>query len=163
MQYLLLPLQCQVQTFPFFFSTKIVNIRAYSSDTQVINTRATDHIICSVSLLSTITAIAQSIVEQPNGETASITCLLLPYLLLSLFIMFYVCHHSLLTFFLLVPSLNHNHVALFSSLTSVLSKTLLLGEQLEWDKQLMICTYYSLVAFNILLQTLLLVFWLVTN
>ena len=55
------------------FSAKIVNRRAYTSDTWVIDTGATDHIVCSVNLLSSITAIAQSIVELPNGETASVT------------------------------------------------------------------------------------------
>ena len=40
------------------FSAKIVNRRAYTSDTWVIDTGATDHIVCSVNLLSSITAIA---------------------------------------------------------------------------------------------------------
>ena len=55
------------------FSTKVVNKRAYTSDIWVIDTGATDHIVCSVNLLSSITAIAQSVVELPDGEIASVT------------------------------------------------------------------------------------------
>ena len=55
------------------FSTKVVNRRTFSSDTLVIDTGATDHIVCSVSLLSSITAITNTIVELPNGETTSVT------------------------------------------------------------------------------------------
>ncbi|KAL4595556.1 hypothetical protein ACB092_12G100400 [Castanea dentata] len=55
------------------FSTKVVNRRAYTSDVWVVDTGVTDHIVCSVNLLSFIIAITQSIVELPNGETASVT------------------------------------------------------------------------------------------
>ena len=55
------------------FSTKVVNKKAYTSDIWVINTRAIDHIVCSMNLLSSITATTQSVVELPNGETASVT------------------------------------------------------------------------------------------
>ena len=55
------------------FSTKVVNKRTFSSDTLVIDTGATDHIVCSVSLLSSITAITNTIVELPNGETTLVT------------------------------------------------------------------------------------------
>nr|XP_023884247.1 uncharacterized protein LOC111996488 [Quercus suber]XP_023884248.1 uncharacterized protein LOC111996488 [Quercus suber]XP_023884249.1 uncharacterized protein LOC111996488 [Quercus suber] len=57
----------------FVFSAKVVNRRAFNSDTWVIDTRATDHIVCSVNALSSITAITNAIVELPNGETTSIT------------------------------------------------------------------------------------------
>ena len=53
------------------FSAKVVNIRAFNLDTWVIDTRATDHIVCLVS--TSITAITNAIVELPNGETASVT------------------------------------------------------------------------------------------
>ena len=52
------------------FFAKVVNRRTFSSDTYI---GATDHIVCSVSLLSSITAIANTIVELPNGETTSVT------------------------------------------------------------------------------------------
>ena len=57
----------------FVFSAKVVNKRAFSLDTWVIDTRATHHIVCSVSLLSSITAVTNAIVQLPNGETASVT------------------------------------------------------------------------------------------
>lgn len=55
------------------FSAKTVNRRAYGFDTWVLDTRATDHIICSKSLLTTITIVTQTVVELPNGETARVT------------------------------------------------------------------------------------------
>ena len=55
------------------FSAKVVNRRAFSSDTWVIDTGATDYIECSVSLLSAITAVTNAIVQLPNGKTASMT------------------------------------------------------------------------------------------
>ena len=56
----------------FVFSAKIVNRMTYSSNTWVIDTRAIDQIVCIVNLLSSITAVTQSIVELPNGETTSV-------------------------------------------------------------------------------------------
>ena len=50
------------------FAAKIVNRRAYDSHTWVKDTGATDHIVCSMNLLTTITAIAQSMAELPNGK-----------------------------------------------------------------------------------------------
>ena len=55
------------------FLAKVVNKRAFNSATWVIDTRATDHIVYLVSVLSAITAITNAIVELPNGETASVT------------------------------------------------------------------------------------------
>lgn len=49
------------------------NKRAYDSNTWVIDTGVTDHIVCFVHLLTTVTANTQSIVQLPNGETASVT------------------------------------------------------------------------------------------
>ena len=54
-------------------SDQVVNRRAYNSSTWVIDTGATDHIVCSAHLLTSITAINQSMVQLPNGETASVT------------------------------------------------------------------------------------------
>ena len=55
------------------FSAQMVNKRAYDSNTWVIDIGAIDHIVCYVHLLTTITAITQSIVQLPNGETALVT------------------------------------------------------------------------------------------
>lgn len=55
------------------FSAKVVNRRAYTFDVWIVDARAANHIVCSVNLFSSIIAIAQSVVELPNGETASVT------------------------------------------------------------------------------------------
>lgn len=55
------------------FAAKIVNRNAYSCNTWVLDTGATDHIICSATLLTTITSLTQSIVELPNRESAQVT------------------------------------------------------------------------------------------
>ncbi|XP_075654886.1 uncharacterized protein LOC142625062 [Castanea sativa] len=55
------------------FSAKVVIKKAFSLDTWVIDTGATDHIVCSVSLLSSITTTTNAIFQLPNGETASVT------------------------------------------------------------------------------------------
>ena len=39
----------------------------------MLDTRATAHFVCSVDLLSSITATMQSLVQSPNGELAQIT------------------------------------------------------------------------------------------
>ena len=55
------------------FSAQIVNRKAYNMETWVIDTGATDHIVCSVSLLTSITAISHFMVQLPNGESAVVT------------------------------------------------------------------------------------------
>ena len=55
------------------FAAKVVNRTAYSCNTSVLDTTATDHIICPVSLLSTISSLTQCVVELPNGESAQVT------------------------------------------------------------------------------------------
>ena len=55
------------------FSAKIVNRKAYNMKTGVIDTRATDHIVCSVDLLISNTAISHTMVQFPNGEAAVVT------------------------------------------------------------------------------------------
>lgn len=55
------------------FSAKNVNRKAYGSDIWVLDSRATDHIVCYKDLLTTITTVTQTMVELPNGETARVT------------------------------------------------------------------------------------------
>ena len=55
------------------FVTKVVNGSAYSCTTWVLDIGAIDHIICSVSLLTSITSLTQCVVELPNGESAQVT------------------------------------------------------------------------------------------
>ena len=55
------------------FSTQVINRRAYDRCTWVLDTGATDHFVCSVDLLTSITATMQSLVHLPNGESAQVT------------------------------------------------------------------------------------------
>ena len=55
------------------FSAQVVNRRAYGRNTWVLDTGATNHFLCSMHLLTTITATAQSLVQLSNGESTQIT------------------------------------------------------------------------------------------
>ncbi|KAL0015376.1 hypothetical protein SO802_002445 [Lithocarpus litseifolius] len=52
------------------FAGKIVNKTAFGHKTWVIDTSASDHIVCSVTLMHSFTSISQCVVELPNGESA---------------------------------------------------------------------------------------------
>ena len=51
------------------FATKVMNRNAFSCNTWVLDTSATDHIICSMNLLTSVTTLTQCVLELPNGET----------------------------------------------------------------------------------------------
>ena len=55
------------------FSAKVVNRKAFGVETWVIDTGATDHIVCSMHLLTSFTTISHSVVELPDGEAALVT------------------------------------------------------------------------------------------
>jgi len=55
------------------FSAKIVNRKAYNMKTWVIDTGATDRIVCFVDLLTSITAISHTMVQLPNAKAAAVT------------------------------------------------------------------------------------------
>ena len=55
------------------FSAKVVNRKAFGVETWVIDTGATNHIVCSMNLLTSFTAISHTVVELPNGEAALVT------------------------------------------------------------------------------------------
>ena len=55
------------------FCVQVVNRRAYCNNTWVMDTSATNHIMCFVHLLTTIAATTQSMVQFHNGETAKVT------------------------------------------------------------------------------------------
>ena len=55
------------------FFAKVVNRKAFGVETWVIDTGATDHIVCSMHLLTSFTAISHTMVELPNGEAALVT------------------------------------------------------------------------------------------
>ena len=55
------------------FSAKIINRTAFESHVWVIDTGASDHIVCSVSMLTSITSISHCVVKLPNGKSAIVT------------------------------------------------------------------------------------------
>ena len=55
------------------FAAQVVNRRAYGSNTWVLDISATDHFVCSVDLLTSITTTRKSLVQLPNGELAQVT------------------------------------------------------------------------------------------
>lgn len=55
------------------FVAKVVNRTASGYKTWVIDTRASDHIVCLMTLLHSITLVTNCIVELPNGESAQVT------------------------------------------------------------------------------------------
>lgn len=57
----------------FFFFAKIINRRVYGLHTWVIDTSASDYIVCSIQLLTSYTEISHTMVELPNGEVAIVT------------------------------------------------------------------------------------------
>ena len=50
------------------FAAQVVNRRTYGSNIWVLITGATGHFVCSVDLLTSITATRQSLVQLPNGN-----------------------------------------------------------------------------------------------
>ena len=57
----------------FVFSAHIVNRKAYNMKTWIIDTGATDHIVYSVDLLTSITVISHTMVQLHIGEVAIVT------------------------------------------------------------------------------------------
>ena len=51
----------------------MVSRHAYEGDTSVLDTGATNDIVHSLALLTTITFVKQCVVELPNGEIAILT------------------------------------------------------------------------------------------
>ena len=50
-----------------------MNKIAFGVDTWVMDTRASDHIVCSVSLFQSYITFSHCVVELPNGESAHVT------------------------------------------------------------------------------------------
>jgi hypothetical protein len=76
----------------------------------ILDTRATDHMICSISYFTTIIAIVSKFIKLPNGQFASVTHIGIVHISTSL----------VLTDVLLVPSFSFNLVSI-SKLTKLIS------------------------------------------
>ena len=55
------------------FCAKVINRTAFESHVWVINTGASDHIVCSVSILASIISISHCVLKFPNDESATVT------------------------------------------------------------------------------------------
>ena len=55
------------------FSAKVINRTTFENHIWVIDTGASDHIVCSVSMLTTFTSISHCVVKLPNNDSATIT------------------------------------------------------------------------------------------
>lgn len=55
------------------FAAKVMNRTTFGYKTWVINTGASDHIVCLMTLLHSLTSVTNCIVELPNGEFAQVT------------------------------------------------------------------------------------------
>ena len=55
------------------FFAKLVNRTASSNDTWVMDTGASDHIICFISLFQSYTTVSHYVVDLPNGESTHVT------------------------------------------------------------------------------------------
>ena len=125
------------------FSAQVVNRRIYDKWTWVLDTGATDHFVCSVDLLTSITATIQSLVHLPNGESAQVTHIGTIVLSPSLTLTNVLCVPSF-SFNLLSLSL----IALFFFPLTVLFRVFYLGKRLGWARLLMGCTCCSVKVSN---------------
>ena len=55
------------------FSTQVVDKHAYKSDTWILDTGATNHLVHSITQFTEITSIVQTCVFLPNGKQALVT------------------------------------------------------------------------------------------
>ena len=119
--------------------------RLLNVKTWVLDTRAGDYIVCSVTFLHSITSITHCFVELPNGESTQVTHIGSVHL----------SSHLTLEHVLCVPSFSFN-LLYVSKLTQwllftfyycpnfVFFSTLLVGERLEWVKLTMVYTCYRI-------------------
>ena len=90
------------------FAAQVVNRRAYGGNTWVLDTGATNHFVCSVDLLNSITGIRQSLVQLPNGESAQETHIWTITLSSSLILKNVLCVPSFSFNLLSISSLTHS-------------------------------------------------------
>ena len=73
------------------FFAKLVNRIAFGNNTWAMDTGASDHIICSISLFQSYTIVSHYVVELPNGELAHVTHIGTVKLLASLILEHVLC------------------------------------------------------------------------
>ena len=128
------------------FSAQVINKQCFKSNSWIIDTWATDHMVHSVSQLTTITSIIHSCVYLPNGEKAVVTHIDTVQISSTLTLT-NVCVSlpSVSILFLLANLLRPNIVALFFLVIGVSSRTLLNGALLVQVRKAMVYTYFKLL------------------
>ena len=120
------------------FSAQVVNRKAYNSYTWVMDTSATNLIVCSMYLLTSITTTTQSMVELPNEETTKVTYVGIVILSSFLTLTNVLCVPSFAFNLLFVSTITQSQPYCLVFLSAYcFNRTLPLGERLEWDKQWM--------------------------
>lgn len=91
------------------FSSQKVNRLAFSANTWILDTGASDHFVHSVTILSTITSTIEAYVQLPNGETALVshigTVIISEHLILENVLVVPTFHFNLISISQLVKSL----------------------------------------------------------
>lgn len=107
--------------------------------TWVLDTSAGDYIVCSVTLLHSITSITHCFVELPNGESTQVTHIGSVHLSSHLTLEHVLCVPPL-TCYMLASLLNDYYITFYYCPNFVFFSTLLVGERLEWVKLTMVYT-----------------------
>ena len=100
------------------FATQVVDRQAYKSNTWIINTGATDHMVHYVAQLTSITSIVHTFVYLPNGEQALVTHIGTVHIYSSL----------ILTNVLCVPSFTFNLISVSKLTKSLCCCLIFLGD-----------------------------------
>ena len=103
------------------------------------DTRASDHIVCSVSFFQSSTIVSHCVVELPNGESAHV--FLIPLFLIMFFV--FLLSHSI--FCLSVNLLKDCLCVLCFYLSIVSFRIFHVRRRLEWVKSIMVCICYRRV------------------
>ena len=113
------------------FSAKVVDRESFHATDWIIDTRATDHMVHSITCFTTITATLNTFVNLPNGEVASVTHVGIVKIYEHLTLHNVLCVPSFSINLISISQLaKSNDVALFSLETYALSRTLLIGAHL---------------------------------
>ena len=117
---------------------EVVSRHAYGGDTWVVDTGATNNIVHSVTLLTTITLVKHCVVELPNGEIALVTLIGSVRISVHLFLeMSCVCLHFPSIYYILFSLLKNSYVVLSNYHIFASYRTLYAGGRLMWVRFIM--------------------------
>ena len=123
-----------------FFSSRVFNRTAFTESNWVIDIGATDHMVCSLTLFTSVTSYHNSIVEFPNGEYALVTHTGTIKVSDSLTLFNVLCVPSFSFNLISVSKLTSSLKCCFlSSLNFVSYRTWSNGKWLDWVKRKEVC------------------------